>query len=107
MRSTFAKMNPRSRWLKALGILAAAYAILPLVVFDFGSPAVPYDEDNYDGRSVAIGPRPWWWVPFAAHGFDIPGGADYSPNGWAFRLWKPICLLYCQYHGYALPCEWR
>lgn len=94
-------------WLKILGIAVVAYLVLPLAIFDFTSIAVPYDEENHAGRSVAIGPRPRSWVPFAAHDIDIPGGADYSPDGWTFRLWKPICVAFCTANGYELPAEWR
>ena len=96
-----------AKWLKLLGLALGAYLLLPLAIFDFSSIAVPYDEENHAGRSVAIGPRPRWWVPFAARSIDIPGGADYSPEGWTFRLWKPICVAFCTAKGYALPAEWR
>ena len=93
--------------LKLFGLAVGVYLVLPLAVFDFSSIAVPYDEDNHAGSRVAIGPRPRWWVPFAAHQIDLPGGADYSPDGWTFRLWKPICILFCRAKGYELPAEWR
>jgi len=80
---------------------------LPLAVFDFSSIAVPYDEENHAGKKVAIGPRPRWWVPFAARHIDLPGGADYSPDGWTFQIWKPICVMFCRAKGYELPAEWR
>lgn len=95
------------RWRAYLLFLPVSYLLLPLVIFDFTGKAVPDGEDNYAGKSVAIGPRPRSWVPGAAHGYDIPGGADYDPRGWPFRLWKPLCILYCKVHGYALPVEWR
>ena len=100
-------MKKHRKLLIGLIALILAYIVLPLLIFDFSEPAVPYDEENYSGRSVAIGPRPRGWVPFAARSIDIPGGADYSPKGWTFRIWKPVCLIYCRANGYALPAEWR
>ncbi len=100
--------RPRqTKWLKFLLLALGAYLLLPVAIFDFSSIAVPYDEENHAGKSVAIGPRPRSWVPFAAHDIDIPGGADYSPDGWTFLLWKPICVVYCRAKGYELPAEWR
>ena len=62
------------------------YLILPLAVFDFTSVAVPFDEERFGTQKVAIGPKPYWWVPGASHDFDIPGGFGYSPEGWPFRV---------------------
>ncbi len=88
-------------------LLVAVYGLLPLAIFDFTSVAVPYDEENYGSQEVAIGPRPYWWVPYAAHDFDLPGGYDYSPEGWPFVVWKPLCVAFVKAKGYALPAEWR
>jgi hypothetical protein len=93
--------------LKLFGLAVGVYLVMPLAVFDFSSIAVPYDEENHAGKKVAIGPRPRWWVPFAARHIDLPGGADYSPDGWTFQIWKPICVMFCRAKGYELPAEWR
>jgi hypothetical protein len=90
-----------------VAVVAALYVLLPLAVFDFSSVAVPYDEENFGSQQVAIGPRPRWWVPGAARHLDIPGGFDYEPSGWAFVVWKPLCVAFDRAHGYALPAEWR
>jgi hypothetical protein len=103
-------MNIKSNCIKMLKILGLAlgfYLLLPLVIFDFSSVAVPYDEENHSGRSVAIGPRPRDWVPLVARDVDIPGGADYSPDSWMFQIWKPVCVEFCKAKGYALPARWR
>jgi len=85
----------------------AIYLASALVVFDFGSVAVPYDEDNFGNQQVAIGPQPRSWVPRAVHGYDMPGGFDYAPEGWPFIVWKPLCIVFVRAKGYALPAEWR
>jgi hypothetical protein len=90
-----------------VAVLMGLYLMLPLVVFDFTSTAVPYDEDNFGNREVAIGPKPRSWVPKAAHDFDIPGGYGYDPSGWPFVVWKPVCVAFVKAKGYALPAEWR
>ncbi len=90
-----------------LAIAVGLYLLLPLLIFDFSSIAVPYDQENHDGKMVVIGPRPRWWVPGAARDLDIPGGFDYDTSGWPFVIWKPLCVFYDRAHGYALPAEWR
>ncbi len=83
------------------------YGLLPLVVFDFSETARPYDEEYFNGRAVVIGPRPRWWIPGAAHKFDIPGGLDYDSGGWPFVVWKPLCVWFVERRGDALPSAWR
>jgi len=103
-------MKGRARWgpLRAgVAILAALYLSLPLVVFDFASIATPTDEENFGAQQVAIGPRPRWWVPYAAYDFDVPGGFGYNPSGWPFVVWKPLCVAIVTAKGYALPAAWR
>jgi hypothetical protein len=91
----------------AFAVVAALYVLLPFVLFDFSSVAVPYDEENFGSQQVAIGPKPRWWIPRAARHLDIPGGFDYEPSGWTFVVWKPLCIAFDRAHGYALPAEWR
>ncbi len=78
-----------------------------VLVFDLSSVATPTDEDNHNGRTVAIGPRPRSWVPWAYSDFDIPGDFGYSADKWPFQVWKPLCLVYLKIRGYERPAEWR
>ena len=97
--------------LRQLGVgvaaLAGLYLILPLIVFDFASTAVPHDEDNFGTQQVAIGPRPRWWIPKASYDHDLPGGFGYDPGAWPFVVWKPMCVAFVTIKGYALPAQWR
>ena len=93
--------------LKLISVAGALYVVLPFLIFDFSSAAVPYDEETFATRAVAIGPRPRWWVPFAARSWDVPGGADFEPAAWPFVVWKPLCLAFDHANGYALPAAWR
>ena len=97
--------------LRHLGCILVAvgclYAVVPLFIFELSSVAVPFDEDSYNGRQVAIGPRPRAWVPGASHDFDIPGGYGYAASGWPFKVWKPLCLGYLSLRGYERPAAWR
>jgi hypothetical protein len=97
--------------LKRVGVFFAViiglYIVLPFVIFDFSSVAVPYDEENFGSQQVAIGPRPRSWIPHAARHLDIPGGFDYEPTAWPFVVWKPVCVAFDKAHGYALPRRWR
>ena len=88
-------------------VIVGLYALLPLAIFNFREVASPYDEDTYEGREVAIGPKPHWWVPKAACKLDIPGGFSYEEGGWPFVVWKPVCITFIQSKGYALPAAWR
>jgi hypothetical protein len=100
-------MKIHRRILFSIVTVAAVYVVAPLLIFDFSSAAVPFDEDNHDGNSVVIGPRPRAWVPFSTHSMDYPGGADYSPSSWPFQVWKPICIAYSRHGGHELPADWR
>jgi hypothetical protein len=97
--------------LKGAGVgvlmLGCLYLLLPLAVFDFTSTARPYDEDNFGGREVAIGPKPCWWIPKAAWKLDVPGGFSYDASGWPFVVWKPFCMAFLKVKGYAPPAQWR
>jgi hypothetical protein len=97
--------------LKRIGIGAAIlvglYALLPLVIFNFGETARPYDEEYFGGREVAIGPKPHWWVPGAAWKVDMPAGCSYDASGWPFVCWKPLCFGFIRAKGYAPPSAWR
>jgi len=107
LRPTFGGMKALKRCGVSLAVIAALYVVLPLVIFDFTSIAVPYDEENFGSQQVAIGPEPRWWVPKAAYDFDVPGGFGYDPSGWPFVVWKPLCVAFVRGKGYALPAEWR
>jgi hypothetical protein len=88
--------------------LSLLYLLVPLVLFDFSNVAVPRDEENFGNKTVAIGPLPRsWFAPFTAADLDIPGGFGYDADGWAFVLWKPLCVWYVKHNGYALPAQWR
>ena len=100
-------MNRSKQLGVGVALIAAIYLVPALVVFDFTSIAGSNDEDNFDGQPVAIGPKPRWWVPRAAHDYDIPGGFGYAPDGWPFVVWKPVCLLFLKAKGYVPPKEWR
>lgn len=88
-------------------IAAGIYILLPLVIFNFGEAARPYDEENFNGREVAIGPKPPWWVPGAAWKIDMPSGCSYDAGEWPFVCWKPLCIAFVKVKGYAPPSAWR
>jgi len=104
---TFGEMKALKRFILGIAIIAGLYVLLPLAIFDFTDVARPYDEEDYAGRDVALGPKPRWWVPKAAWKLDIPGGFSYDVSGWPFVVWKPLCIMFVESKGYALPSEWR
>jgi len=91
----------------AIVVVGGLYLLLPLAVFNFTSVARPYDEEYLGTREVAIGPKPYWWVPKAAWKLDVPGGFSYDASGWPFVVWKPLCLAFLKAKGYAPPAAWR
>jgi hypothetical protein len=89
-------------------ILCFIYLAAPLALFDFTQSAVPRDEENFGMKQVAIGPMPRpWFAQYVAADLDIPGGWGYDADGWAFVVWKPLCVWHVKRNGYALPSEWR
>ncbi len=104
---SFGGMKTVRSFMVALALLAAAYLMTAGIVFDFTSSAVPFDEESYRGRTVAIGPKPRAWVPRSASGVDVVGGFRYEPTNWPFVLWKPICIGYLRVMGLELPVAWR
>lgn len=92
---------------KVTGIVLGLYLFLPLLIFDFTSLAYSSDEEYHASGPVAIGPRPYWWVPRAAWKLDIPGGFSYNTSGWPFVVWRPLCLVFLKLKGYVPPREWR
>jgi len=89
------------------GLLALTYLLMPLLMFDFTETARPFDEEYCGAREVAIGPRPYMWVPGGFRHLDIPGGPDYDVSCWPFRVWKPVCLAYLKIKGFEKPGQWR
>jgi hypothetical protein len=90
-------------------VLLVAPVIAPLIyiaaatiVFDFNRAAFPSDEDNHDGREVAIGPRPrHMFCPPTSHGVRWEG------REWPFVVFAPVCSWWRERHGYAPSAEWR
>jgi len=114
-RTAFRRSKQRSAAMKLWKHIAfrvvsacALWMVLPLALFDFTQTAVPRNEEFFGTQSVAIGPLPRpWFARFIAVDFDFPGGYGYDADGWAFVVWKPLCLWYVKRNGYAPPAEWR
>ena len=98
-------MNIRTKRLLWLGTplaLLVAYFGAAAIVFDFSKTAFPSDEDNFEGREVAIGPRP-------RHLFCPPTweGVRWEGREWPFVVFAPICGWWRERHGYAPSHAWR
>jgi hypothetical protein len=88
----------------AVGVLSLVvlYALAAVIVFDFSQPALPYDEENYQQRSVAIGPRPRRAIcPPTWYGYYYEG------REWPFLVFAPVCRIWQESKGYAPSAEWR
>ena len=97
----------RQRCFRGLRLAGVVYLVMALAIFDFTGHASPYDEETFEGRTVAIGPRPRLGMPGATRGWDVSGGFDYSEDAWPFVVWKPVCVGYCRARGFELPASWR
>lgn len=90
------------RFARLLGGLAIVYGVAPVIAFDFTGAAPSYDEEHFEGRPVAIGPRP--------RGFACrPTDHDlfWAGDEWPFLVFRPVCRIRLHFHGYAPPGEWR
>ena len=105
---------PRIRWPKIIGARIATVVVLlvfgyfgsALVVLDFSDVAYPNDEEYFQGRQVAFGPRPRWFLCTAAYP-SFPAGWSYDGSEWALVLYRPICEQWAAHKGFALPSRWR
>jgi hypothetical protein len=105
---------PRFRWPKTVAaplaavvlLLVVAYFGSALVVLDFTDVAYPNDEEYFQNRQVAFGPRPRWFLCTAAYP-SFPAGWSYDGSEWALILYRPICERWAVHKGFALPSRWR
>jgi hypothetical protein len=98
-------MKKRRRLFVFFAVPAVAllvYVTAAAIVFDFSRAAFPNDEENYNGREVAIGPRP-------RHLFCPPTweGVRWEGREWPFVVFAPICSWWRERHGYAPSHAWR
>jgi hypothetical protein len=98
-------MKLRRKWLlliasPMLGLFV--YVGAAFIVFDFSRAAYPSDEENHEGREVAIGPRP-------RRLFCPPTweGVRWEGREWPFVVFAPICSCWRDEHGYAPSHAWR
>lgn len=87
-------------------LLVAAYFASALIVLDFSEVAYPNDEEYFNGRPVAFGPRPRPIFCTAAYP-DFPAGWSYDGSEWALVFYRPICQRWSVHMGFALPSKWR
>jgi hypothetical protein len=81
--------------------LAIGYFGAALIVFDFTSPALSFDEEFFGNRRVAIGPVPR--LIFCTPDYGTFQGSLYSGEEWPFRFFAPVCGWWRSAYGYAAP----
>jgi hypothetical protein len=75
----------------ALFSLPFIYLLFPLVLFDLGRTAYCEDEDNFDGKTVVVGPRPRsLFHPFA------PRQSSWQGTEWFFQMYPWVCRTYAE-----------
>jgi hypothetical protein len=97
---------PARRLVVAMGcsmaVIMVLYGLSFLVIFDITKPARSWDEDNFSGQEVALGPRPRAIFEGPSH-----WGTAYDERQWPFRIYRPLCRVWVRMMGYAPPIEWR
>jgi hypothetical protein len=83
-------------WLLLLLIPAAAYVAVSLVIFDWGRPARPFDDEGAIDREAVLGPSPRAWVISPRY-----AGMYYDGSEWPFVVYAPFCWAYQIWHGSA------
>jgi hypothetical protein len=84
-------------------VIILIYFIGSIIVFDFSKAAFDAEEDTFNRKQVAYGPRP-------RHFFTKPqqrDGLSYSGEEWPFLVYKPICIFWRVLGGYEKPGQWR
>jgi hypothetical protein len=97
-----AKEIPHSKPLEALkwvAVVVLIYLVSALIVFDFTSVAYAEEEDTYNGKEVAYGPRPRAFV--VSPNPNLPG--SYTGKEWPFTVYQPVCWLWRKVRGYERP----
>jgi len=82
----------------AITVLVVLYFVSALIVFDFGAPSYAYDEEIYNGKDVAIGPKPRGWICGPTY-----HNVAYSGDEWPFKVYRPICSIWRMIKGFEGP----
>jgi hypothetical protein len=83
-----------------IAFLLVFYLASALFTFDMSTPAYKYDEEIRDGKEVALGPHPRWWLCAPTH-----DGVAYEGHEWPFRLYMPLCRLWRLAKDYSAPVD--
>jgi hypothetical protein len=78
------------------------YTLSAFIVFDMSKPARVFDEENYKGKEIALGPRPRRWACRPTH-----EGVTFDGNEWPFLVFRPVCAVWQLIKGYESPAEMR
>jgi hypothetical protein len=87
-------------------LIVVGYFASALAVLDFSDIAYPNDEEYFNDRQVAFGPRPRWFLCTAVYP-SFPAGWSYDGSEWALVIYRPICEWWAVHKGFALPSRWR
>ena len=81
-------------------VVSTVYFMSSLVVFDYRDTAWPQGEEEFNGRRVAFGPRPYYL-------FCRPyyGNGSYSGDEWPFFAFRPVCFVWRLVKNYEAPGE--
>jgi len=83
-------------------LLLFVYLITPLLIFNLGKAGNAFDEEQYEGKKVAFGPRPRLFVCYSAY-----DEVNFDGTEWPFKVFYPFCRLWLKVNHYSPPSEWR
>jgi hypothetical protein len=83
-------------------MIVGIYVLAASAVFDMTKPALPFDEEEHNGRPVAYGPRPRAFCCRPTyHDFYFTG------EEWPFKFFRPMCEMWRTSNDYERPSNWR
>jgi len=91
-----------SKCVKGIAIIVTLYFFTFLIVFNLGAVAYPEEEDTFEGRTVAYGPR-----PRSIFAVQNPRTCGYKGDEWPFFVYRPLCFVYRMIRGLNAPAQWR
>ena len=95
-------MSKRRKVLISFVALLVLYATSAYIVFDWEKPAYPFDEDNFNDREVAFGPRPRKWACEPTW-----NSVTFSGYEWPFIVYRPVCWIWRLTRNFETPAVWR
>jgi len=83
-------------------LTVGTYALSAFVLLDWGKPAYASDEEIFNGKEVAFGPKPRSWVCRPSW-----EGVRFDGSEWPLAVYRPVCWIWRTMKGFETPARWR